>query len=409
MEECACCGRAKNEVKALIAGKKAKICNRCIEQGAAALQETEVRDVVESEEIVLKKPREIYDHLNQYVISQDRAKRDIAIAVYNHFKRRKVKGGEVDGVTIQKSNILMTGPSGTGKTEIARAVANLLNVPFYVADATRLTSAGHVGDDVESILQGLLRDASRNVERAQWGIVFVDEIDKIARKSGKHASEYKDPTGEAVQQALLKIVEGSIVPVPEEGSRVGGGGRVTMMDTTNILFIGAGSFAGIEEIVRARSDQKGGLGFGAAERKKVDIKETYEHLTEEDFLEFGIIPELLGRLPVHTTTLHLSEDDMVRILTEPKNALIQQFKALFKIDGIDLQFDDEALRAIGSEAKSRTTGARALRGIVERILQPLSFDLPSDPTVRAVRITEASVKGEAEPVILREEVAQAVG
>jgi len=289
----------------------------------------------------------------------------------------------------------------TGKTELARTIAKMLRVPFFVGDATRLTQAGYVGDDVESLLQGLIQDADGEVERAQWGIIFIDEFDKLARKSGRGATGYRDVSGEGVQQALLKILEGSKMVVPRGmGMKVGAGGDV--FDTSNVLFICAGSFAGIEEVIDKRVNRGAGIGFGSGQKAKLTKSDTYLQVGEDDVLDFGLIPELMGRLPVITTTIDLTEHEMVRILTEPKNAIIKQFQALFSMDGIDLQFDEEALRAIAQEAKRRPTGVRALRGIVETVLRPYSFTAPSDPTLKAIRITGDTVTKASEAVMVRE-------
>ena len=299
----------------------------------------------------------------------------------------------------------------TGKTELARSIAKMLNVPFYVGDATRLTQAGYVGDDVESLLQGLIQAADGDIERAQWGIIFLDEIDKLARKSGRGATGFRDVTGEGVQQALLKLLEGSKVVVPRGMNAkavVAGGGGADVIDTGNILFIGAGSFAGIEEIIGQRLNKGTGIGFGKDTAKKLDNSTIYKAVTEDDVLEFGLIPEIMGRLPVLTTTIDLTDDEMVRILTEPKNAIIKQFQALFSMDNVDLQFDEGALQAIGREAKKRPTGARALRSIVESILRPYSFDTPTDSTIEAIRITETVVTEQAPALIVRRPI-QSVG
>lgn len=406
-KRCEFCKRPANEVKQLIGDKDGPfICNRCVELASETIITQQKNALARPEEKPLLKPREIKAFLDQHVISQDKTKMDVAVAVYNHYKRREAirKGLKLD-CEIQKSNILMLGPSGTGKTECARTISKMLGVPFYVADATKMTQAGYVGDDVESMVQGLLQDSGGDVERAEWGIIFLDEIDKVARKSGRGASGYRDVTGEGVQQALLKMVEGSKITAPRGmGSKMisSAGQACDIVDTANVLFICAGSFAGIEEVVRKRVNKDVRLGFGSAKKKEMDEKEVYLSIEEEDILEFGIIPELAGRLPVLTSTLPLTEDEMVQILTEPKNAIVKQFKALFQMDGIDLQFDEAALRAIGREAKKRPTGARALRSILEKVLRPYSFDYPSEEEVTAVRITEDVVLGKGDAVVVRE-------
>lgn len=411
MRKCLFCNRPENEVKSLVGKETTLICNRCVGQAVDALgKDDKAPGKAAKAERPLLKPREIKAFLDGYVISQDRAKIDVAVAVYEHYKRREAArkgliGGneELAKVEIQKSNILLLGPSGTGKTELARAVARMLGVPFYVADATKLTQAGYVGDDVESMLQGLLGDAGGDAERAQWGVIFIDEFDKLARKSGRGATGYRDVTGEGVQQALLKMIEGSRMMVPRGFARMisSVGQECDTIDTTNILFICAGSFAGIEETVSKRINKSARLGFGAEHRQAVSEKAVYESVSEEDVLEFGIIPEMLGRLPVITTTLPLTEEELVRILTEPKNALTKQFQASFAMDGIELQFDEEALLAIGREARRRPTGARALRSILNKILKPYILDCPSDPGVKTVRITREVVESGAEATVVR--------
>jgi ATP-dependent Clp protease ATP-binding subunit ClpX len=400
IDECSGCGRPKNEVHQLIVlSNKVAICNRCV--GSAVQKLTaEKKTASAKEDQPLPKPKEIKKYLDRYVISQDHAKKDIAVAVYNHFKRREAVRLNLDlGVEIQKSNILLMGPTGCGKTQIARTIARILGVPFYVADATKLTMAGYVGEDVESLLQGLLATCGGDVAQAQWGIVFVDEMDKIARKSGRGASGFRDITGEGVQQALLKLVEGGKVSVPRGAARTGTTNEYDLVDTENILFIFAGSFAGIEDIVKRRVNKGVSVGFGATSRQDLDDTQIFLQVEEADVLEFGIIPELLGRIPVHTSVLPLTEDEMVRVLTEPDDALVKQFQALFGLDNIELRFDLEALKEIGREAKSRPTGARALRSIIERVTREYAYECPGDPTVKVIRITQEAVKGKAKAEI----------
>ncbi len=391
LEKCGLCHRPKNEVKRLYSVGNAWLCNKCVQE-AVGSEAQETKGAKKEERVSLPKPHEIKAHLDQYVIGQERAKVEVAVAVYNHYKRREAlrRGMQLDQVEIEKSNILLLGSSGTGKTHIFRAVAKILGVPFYVADASRLTQAGYVGDDVETMLQGLLADASNDVPRAEWGIVLIDEIDKLARKSGRGASGYRDISGEGVQQALLKMIEGSRVKVSRNlNSRViVEGAPADYIDTTNILFVCAGSFAGIEEVVPRRLNKNARVGFGAdIRRKDIDLTEIYASAIEEDILEFGMIPELVGRLPILTTTLPLTEDEMVRILTEPKDALVKQYSASFAMDGVDLQFAPEALRWIGAEAIKRPTGARALRSILEDILKMPAFKCPGDPSIKSLQVT----------------------
>lgn len=417
MRRCDFCNRPENEVKKLVTQDNHAICNKCVGACVQALGGGGDADpqAAKKEEGPLLRPKEILAYIDQYVISQLRAKTDIAVAVYNHYKRREaVRKGligdeELATVEIQKSNIMLSGPSGTGKTELARAISRMLGVPFYVCDATKMTQAGYVGDDVESMLQGLIGDAGGDIERAEWGVIFIDEIDKLARKSGRGATGYRDVTGEGVQQSLLKMVEGSRISVPRQSLKADMGQGHDMMDTTNILFIGAGSFAGIDEVVKQRVNKTSRLGFGGTVAKRdIDAKEVYESVTEEDVLEFGMIPELMGRFPVLTTTLPLTEDEMVRILTEPKNAIVKQFRALFAMDGIDLQFDADALKAIGREAKKRPTGARALRSIMEAVLKPYIFEHAGDSTVKVIRVSQEVIEKKAEATIVREAKVAAV-
>jgi ATP-dependent Clp protease ATP-binding subunit ClpX len=412
---CTFCKKPSNEVKTLIGSEGGPyICNKCVGACVTALSQGEQTEKAKKKGMTLGKPKEIKAKLDEYVISQERAKVDVAVAVYNHYKRRvRTAASGFEGVEIQKSNILMAGPSGTGKTEIARTIARLLDVPFYVADATKMTQAGYVGEDVESMLQGLISDAGGDIERAQWGMIVIDEIDKLARKSGRSASGHRDVTGEGVQQALLKIIEGSTIAVPRGMAKIistSSGQDHDMIDTSNILFLCFGSFAGIEEVVSKRINKNASVGFAMGanrtRRKELTEHEVYESLTEEDILEFGVIPELVGRLPILTTTYPLTEDELVRILTEPKSAIVKQFQALFALDLIDLQFDDEALKAIGRGAKKRPTGARALRSIMEAALKQYAFDCPSDPTIKAVRITQGVIEEAAEALLVREEKAK---
>lgn len=354
----------------------------------------------------LPKPREILARLDEYVIGQDPAKRTIAAAVYKHYKRREAarRGFNYNGqeVEISKSNILIAGPSGCGKTQIARTIARLLRVPFHIGDATRITQAGYAGDDPESLLQGLLEKCSWDVEKAKWGIVVIDEVDKIGRKSGREVAGYRDVSGEGVQQALLKIVEGGEVTVSRGlGARVGDPTKEAItIDTTNILFICMGSFDGIQNTISTRLNKAAKLGFGNALRRTVSSDEVYANLTPEDVIEFGVIPELVGRLPVLTSVIPLTEPELVRILTEPKDALVRQLQALYAMDDVDLQFEPEALLAIARQAKASETGARALRGILERLLLPYDLDIPSRPEVAALKITAAFVTGQGGPVIV---------
>jgi ATP-dependent Clp protease ATP-binding subunit ClpX len=410
MPDCAFCGRPENEVKKLVGREGgALICDRCVVGAAEALGREVLEDKEEDKPI--PNPREIQAHLDKYIIGQESARQDISVAIYKHYRRREAAaqnlllGTDLEDVEIQKSNILLLGPSGTGKTEIARTVSRFLGLPFYVADATKMTQSGYVGEDVETCLQGLVSDASGDIERAQWGIVVIDEIDKLCRKTGRGATGYRDVSGEGVQQALLRLVEGGIVMVPRQFSKiVASMGDSDPVDTTNILFICMGSFAsGLDEVVAKRVNKDVAIGFGAKARKKdLDLTEVYQLAEEEDVLEMGLIPELAGRLPVLTSTLPLTEDEMVRILTEPRNAIAKQFRAQFAMDRIRLTFEDEAYREMAQMAMKGETGARALRRIMERVLKPYVFKYAgSTPTIEAIHITEAVVKDGAEAVITR--------
>jgi ATP-dependent Clp protease ATP-binding subunit ClpX len=415
-KRCNFCGRPRNEVKNLIGSPDgSNICNTCIVRSAETLRKEELKSAAgQPAQKVLKKPREITALLDRQVIGQAEAKRELAIAVYRHYRRREVEHQQngailLDGeaVEIEKSNILLLGPSGSGKTLLARAIARMLDVPFFVADATRLTQAGYVGDDVESILQGLFADSQQDVERAQWGIVFLDEFDKLARKSGRSASGYRDVTGEGVQQSLLKLLEGSKVPVPRgQGSRaVSGMSTIDVIDTTNILFICAGSFAGIEPLIEQRLNKSSGMGFGQEGRKKFEKSDLYHQVTVQDLEEFGLIPEIVGRLPIVSSTFELTEAEMIDVLVKPDHSLCKQFRALFSLDGIDLQFDPEALLAIARKAKQYSTGARALRTVVEQVLKPYSYEAPEDQDIASIRITAEAVAKPGSAVVMRKSVA----
>jgi ATP-dependent Clp protease ATP-binding subunit ClpX len=403
MPACSFCLRPRNEVKALIPAPedRAFICDRCLDAARAV-----VLKPTREAEGPLPKPLEILRHLDEHVIAQDPAKKVLAAAVYKHYKRREAirRALPIDDIEIEKSNILIAGPSGCGKTQLARTLARLLRVPFYVGDATKITQAGYAGDDVDSLLQGLLERCGWNIDKAKWGIIVLDEIDKLARKTGREVAGYRDVSGEGVQQALLKIIEGGEVTIAKGmGSRLVDGTRqeTVTIDTTNILFIGMGSFNGIEEVIHRRMNEGVRLGFGGSLRKDAARDVVYRELCEEDILEFGVIPELAGRFPVLTSVAPLSVDDLLRVLTEPKHALVKQLQALYAMDDVRLTFDEDALRAIAEKAEKRETGARALRGIVEALLNPYDLTVPSDPDIREIRVTKAFVKGAADPVIRR--------
>ena len=399
---CSFCGKTESQVLKLLKGPNGVyICDACVELCSEIIEEelSEDEAVFDEDEINLLKPEEIKNFLDDYVIGQENAKKALSVAVYNHYKRIRAEP-DLD-VELQKSNVLLLGPTGSGKTLLAQTLAKILNVPFAIADATTLTEAGYVGEDVENILLKIIQAADYDIERAQKGIIYIDEIDKVTRKS-ENPSITRDVSGEGVQQALLKIVEGTIASVPPQGGRKHPHQELLQIDTTNILFICGGAFEGLDKIIETRMD-RGSIGFNAdiRDRRRENVGELLRNALPEDFIKFGMIPEFMGRVPIAVSLDPLTRDDMVRIMVEPKNSIVRQYQKLFDLDGVELKFDRDAVEAVAEKTISRKTGARGLRSIMEETMMDLMFRIPSDDSIRSCTVTREAVEGKGKPVIMR--------